>query len=356
MNTRSTVLLALSMLVVACGDAQPVARSSPRAAAPVSVASPTIAPALPPSPQGTAPAPIPSTFTGVVVHAPGARVRYGPGLDLPVMDVDAVGAPETFDGWFRRVDDTPLPDEITGTVEPWSRDWLHLADGRGWMHSTAVRGRQPAGMPQRDWQPPNSVPDPGAGMIEVALHRQEHPVTCEIASLQMALAGRGIATDEASLLRLTGVDRRPAEAGADGIARWGDPNRTFVGDPDGRISTHTGYGVYAGPIARAAERSGASVIAAGTGIAPTAVYAAIRAGHPVIVWVPNDLRPVAVGRWRAWDGATIPYTLNEHAVLVVGATPASILINDPLGAQRWVARSTFEAAYATFDSMAVVIA
>jgi hypothetical protein len=52
-------------------------------------------------------------------------VGYGPGLDMPVLDIDPAGRGETFDGWFRRGDDAPLVDEITGRIEPWSRDWLH---------------------------------------------------------------------------------------------------------------------------------------------------------------------------------------------------------------------------------------
>ncbi|HEY4025330.1 MAG TPA: C39 family peptidase [Candidatus Dormibacteraeota bacterium] len=357
---RAIPLLVL-VITAACGAAAsasaplrvppPTANPGPSAvAAPAGPVAPT------PAPTAAPPAPVPLTFSATIVHAPGARVRSGPGLDQPVLDIDRVGRTETFDGWFQRADDQPLPDEVTGRIEPWSRDWFHLADGRGWVHSASVRGNHPDGMPQRQWTRPGSPANPAAGLIEIPAGLQQHPVTCELASLKMALAGRGIAADELSLLALTGDDRRPAEADGSGdIRRWGDPNQVFVGDPDGHISAHTGYGVYAAPIAAAARRSGASVVAAGTGIAPAAVYAAVIAGHPAVAWVTNDYRPASVRTWVAWDGSTVQYALNEHAVLVVGVTPGSILVNDPMKGQVWLTRTQFEAGYATFDDMAVVI-
>lgn len=353
MNCRPLAPLALLALATACGGSvqaaeQPLLSSPPPAAATVAATDAAPPPAQPASP--------PSTFTGTVVHPPGARVRSGPGLDQPVLDIDRAGRVETFDGWARRPDETPLRDEITGRIEAWSRDWLHLADGRGWVHSSAVRGLPPAGMTPRDWQPPASLPRATAGLVETTVHLQEHPVTCEIASLLMALASRGIDTDERSLLALTGVDPRPAELdGGGAVRRWGDPDQVFVGDPDGHISDGTGYGVYAGPIARAAARAGAPVVASGHGIAPSTIYAGIVAGHPAVVWVTSDFRRASLGTWRAWDGAEIAYASNEHAVLAVGVTPTSVLVDDPMHGQTWLSRSQFEAAYATFDDMAVVV-
>lgn len=355
MNAHPLSPLLLLALLTACGSATPgVERPAPAPTGGIEIAE---APPTPLAISDPAPAaPAPARFTATIVHAPGARVRFGPGLDQPVMDIDRVGRTETFDGWLRRADETPLPDEITGRVESWSRDWLHLADGRGWVHSSAVRGAPPDGMAPRAWSPSPDTPAAAAGLVETALHLQEHPVTCEIASLLMALASRGIAADERSLLALVGVDARAAEAdAAGGIRRWGDPNQVFVGDPDGHISQRTGYGVYAAPIARAATRAGATVVASGRGIAPSAIYAAIVAGHPAVVWVTSDFRRATVGTWRSWDGATVTYALDEHAVLAVGVTPTSVLVQDPMHGPTWLARGEFEAAYGTFEDMAVIV-
>jgi len=316
------------MALCACGAtarAAVAARHAPTPAVPAIVA---------PSPSLT-PSPVPVTFGGTISRSPGALVRFGPGLDMPAMDVDQPGRAEAFDGWFG--------------------DWLHLADGRGWVSSGSVSGSPPAGLAPMAWVPPASLPRPTSGLLDIAIHHQEQRATCEVAALQMALAGLGIPSSEASLLAMTGVDgRTPVIAAAGGIARWGDPNASFVGDPNGSPDDHTGYGVYAAPIARAATGSGASVSAAGTGIAPGAVYDAVIGGHPVVAWVTNDYRADPLSTWLAWDGAVVRYSLREHAVAVVGVTPGLVLLNDPWFGQRWHTRAEFEASYSTFADMAVV--
>jgi uncharacterized protein YvpB len=255
---------------------------------------------------------------------------------MPAVDIDQAGRSEVFDGWLG--------------------SWFHLADGGGWVSSASVSGSPPAGDPAAGWTPPASLPSPTAGLLDIPIHHQEQAATCEVAALEMALAGRGIATDERSLLVLTGIDgRAPVVDTTGGIARWGDPNAAFVGDPNGSPPAHTGYGVYAAPIARAATGSGATVSAAGTGIAPSAVYAAVESGHPVVAWVTNDYRAEPLSTWRAWDGAEVGYSLREHAAAVIGVTPALVLLNDPYYGQRWHSRAEFEASYSTFGDMAVVL-
>lgn len=203
---------------------------------------------------------------------------------------------------------------------------------------------------------PAPSPTPTSRVLDIPLHLQEQRATCEVAALRMALSSLGIVTDEASLLALTGIDRRPPLVdGAGGILRWGDPDRSFVGDPAGSPDDHTGYGVYAAPIARAAQRTGATVTASGTGVEPATVYAAVLSGRPAVTWVTNDYQPSTLRTWVAWDGAAVRYTLREHAVLVVGVTPTSVLVNDPWWGRRWHTRSEFESAYATFGDMAVIV-
>src|SRR5258707_4411857 len=94
---RSLVPPALVLLVVGCA-AQPAARSwsttppSPALrggrATPAAIPTVTASPAIPvPQPPAFAA----TTFTGTIVHAPGARVRYGPSMDMPVLDIDPSG-------------------------------------------------------------------------------------------------------------------------------------------------------------------------------------------------------------------------------------------------------------------------
>ncbi len=329
--TRRRLVAALltSVAFCACGGAACAAEAP--AARPATAVQPSAAP-VSRSPAATAGA----TFTGTIDRTPGALVRFGPGLDMPVMDVAAAGRGEVFDAR--------------------SGPWFHLADGRGWVSSASVSGVAPSGMSQTAWTRPDTIPAATAGLLDVPLHLQEQRATCEVAALKMALGFTGIAVDERALLGFTGIDSRPPEVdGSGSIARWGDPDQAFVGDPGGDPPNHTGYGVYAAPIARAAALAGGAVSASGTGIAPAAVYAAVVGGHPAVTWVTNDYRPGSVATWRAWDGAQVTYSLREHAVLVIGATPTQVLVNDPWWGQRWHSRSEFEGAYRTFGDMAVIV-
>jgi uncharacterized protein YvpB len=212
---------------------------------------------------------------------------------------------------------------------------------------------------------PSPEPTPQARpterVLDIKMHYQEHNLTCEAAALKMALAYEGITVDEMTLIGYMTNDRRPAQFDSRGrLVAWGDPSQGFVGDPDGRIERLTGYGVYFGPVATAATKAGAHPIKAGgglygTSIAPSEVYDAVLDGHPVVAWISNTYKTVNLSRYTAFDGAPVWYTLTEHAVTLVGVRPDAVLINDPWFGQRWHSKAQFEAAYATFQQMAVIV-
>jgi uncharacterized protein YvpB len=128
-----------------------------------------------------------------------------------------------------------------------------------------------------------------------------------------------------------------------------------VGDPNGSEVRQTGYGVYWPPIKTAASHFGAAVAQAGNGVAPSAIYDAIKAGHPALVWVTFDWGADARSDYQAYDGKTIPYAgPEEHAMVVTGINGNSVRVNDPDRGQYWVAFDRFEAAYGVYDQMAVV--
>jgi uncharacterized protein YvpB len=136
--------------------------------------------------------------------------------------------------------------------------------------------------------------------------------------------------------------------------------QAFVGNPDGRPASFTGYGVYYAPGARAAQTAGGTAVAEGSGlygsgIAPADVYMAILQGHPVVAWISNTYHAVPLASYVAYDKATVPYTLTEHAVALIGVRPDAVLVNDPWFGQAWRPKAQFESAYRTFANMAVVI-
>jgi len=198
-------------------------------------------------------------------------------------------------------------------------------------------------------------------VLDVPLYHQAHRLSCEAAALRMALAYEGISVDELTLISYMGDDTRPARFDSRGkLATWGDPIAAYVGNPDGRLENLTGYGVYHAPVAKAALQAGAIVFAQGSGlygagVEPPDLYKAILQGHPVVAWISNTYHFVPLASYVAYDGATVQYTLTEHAVTVIGVRPDAVLINDPWFGQAWHPKAQFESAYRTFANMAVAL-
>lgn len=172
-RAAARALLVAGLLVVAgCGRAYPASPSSSPSIVPTQTvtATPVATPTPAPAPTAT-PA---RTFAGAVIAEGGGRVRAGPGMDQRITGLEPTGAAETFDGWYRRAGDIAQPDPASGRAEDWSRDWYHLADGRGWMHATVVSARPPAGLAQAAWEPPKPPGDPGTGRRVVISIDQQH--------------------------------------------------------------------------------------------------------------------------------------------------------------------------------------
>src|SRR5579864_5217697 len=157
----------------------------------------------------------------------------------------------------------------------------------------------------------------GSALIAAPLYRQAHSLDCEAAALQIALAAKGIRVSQDWIIGVIGADPRAPVVGRDGIERWGDTYQTFVGSVDGSEPAYTGYGVYDPPVAMAAERAGASATPL-ENVDPQTLYQQVLDGNPVVVWVVNHLGTTTLKTWTAWDGRTVPYSVGEHAMTLVG--------------------------------------
>lgn len=150
-------------------------------------------------------------------------------------------------------------------------------------------------------------------------------MSCEIASLRAALLAQGIDVPESDLLRFLPFDQTPKGAGV-----WGDPNKGFVGNIDGKMFT-TGYGVYWDPVAALAQRwKRAEIIRNGT---PQELAEHLSAGRPVIVWgyLGRGLR----SRWKTPAGETIEAVNGEHTRVAYGFSgsaenPEGFFLVDPI--------------------------
>jgi uncharacterized protein YvpB len=172
-------------------------------------------------------------------------------------------------------------------------------------------------------------------------HPQGRSLSCESRSACDLLAAHGIAVAEEDFLG--------------SLPRSDDPDRGFVGDPDGppgRLPPE-GYGVHEEPIAAALRRRG--LAARGERGRDLAwLRAEIDAGRPVIAWVTAGLEPSPPS--VLFDGEGRPFTAvaGEHTVLVIGASRREVAILDPAsGLARRVDAEEFDAAWACLGRRAV---
>jgi len=192
------------------------------------------------------------------------------------------------------------------------------------------------------------------GTMDVQLltswHRQEHSLSCEIATLKMALQTVGVSVPESELIAQLPFDSTPKGGGV-----WGDPNKGFVGDIDGQMLVD-GYGVYWDPIAKLGLRYKRTEVIRNGSVSEVAEH--IAAGRPVIVWG-NYGRPLMYS-WSTAAGEKVTAVNGEHTRIVTGFSgsvdePNSFSLLDPLyGRVAW-SKSKFESNWGLLGNHAVVV-
>lgn len=172
------------------------------------------------------------------------------------------------------------------------------------------------------------VTNPQSHILTVPYYRQQFSRSCEAASLRMALAYKGIVTDDKEIVDLAGYDPREPDL-VNKI--WDDPNKMFVGFLSGK---QVGYGMYATALAKASLSLGSTgkVLKNPTS---TEIAQSIWNNNPVVIWgyikgtVPN------LSYFYTETGKKIPIYSNEHARVVVGVVgsvedPVGFYVHDPL--------------------------
>ena len=167
--------------------------------------------------------------------------------------------------------------------------------------------------------------------LPATFHRQEHSLSCEIATLKMALEVQGMTVTERELIAKLPFDPTPKRNGI-----WGDPNQAFVGNIDGQMLV-TGYGVHWDPIAALGSHYAATTVLKHGSAAELARH--LKAGNPVIIWGYYGAR--AVHSWQTPTGKAIKAVNGEHTRLVYGfdgpvSAPTRFYLLDPLtGPMSW---------------------
>ncbi len=202
--------------------------------------------------------------------------------------------------------------------------------------------------------------------LPVGTQRMEMPLDCEATSLTIALASVGVHTTQTYVQDHFPTDTRAPVLGANRLpAEWGDPYKDFVGHVMGsepgsnpHWTEYAGWGAYAPVVAHEAEALGVPVAAQLTGWNPQALYAAVEAGHPVLVWSTVDYVYQTPRTWTAWDGRIIPWTEAGHVVVLMGVDPTAgtLEFSDPLtGTYNGTTMAQFARTFTIYGSMAIVI-
>ena len=191
-------------------------------------------------------------------------------------------------------------------------------------------------------------------VLKVPIYHQQHALSCEAASLRMALATFGVQMPENDLLAALARDPTPRKVIGDTV-QWGDPDVGFVGSWDG-VYLKDGYGVYEKPIADLAMSYGFETTKYGKNVDPKQLYESVREGYPSVVWMPYDMVVKGRGSWVTPAGKKIPYVVTEHAVVLAGIDERGVYYADPMKPDlQFATFSAFEKAIAELDGRFVTV-
>lgn len=214
---------------------------------------------------------------------------------------------------------------------------------------------------------PTPAPTFNGVTIAMPVYKQTMALDCETAALQMGLAALGHNYSQEALFAFEPQDTRQPVLDPNNrkkVLQWGDPYTDFVGKVNGSDLGPTGYGIYYPVILSIAQSHGAPSSTGGENVTAAQVYAALAKGHPVLVWVEtgweNARAAGYTGVWTSWpDKGTksIRYSLIEHVVTLSGVSPTQVRVNDPWksGSQYWFSKAAFEASWADFNNMAIIL-
>jgi uncharacterized protein YvpB len=187
--------------------------------------------------------------------------------------------------------------------------------------------------------------------LNVPYHRQEHSLSCEIASLKMALNYAGVDVSESELIDKLYFDSPTYKTS--GV--WGDPYEGFVGDIDGKMG-RTGYGVYWEPVAHVGSFYRPTHHF--THMSPQDLANHILNNRPVVVW--GYFGRGSKLAWNTDEGEKVNAVNGEHARVVIGFTgsrenPEGFHILDPIYGELYWSTDKLMKNGAPFQNAGVVV-
>lgn len=196
------------------------------------------------------------------------------------------------------------------------------------------------------------LPEPAITILDIPLHWQEKKLSCEAASLKMALNYKGFPVSENDIMQKIDIDLTPRK---DNV--WGDWTKSFIGDINGS-SCRTGYGVSWDPVAQAARNWNDADSFSGWSLQD--VTREIRSGNPIVVWGTIPVKQLTDCSWYTPEGKYIKAFRETHVRLVIGYTgpeakPEKIILNDPLSGTLYWSAEKFMNNWKEFGYSGVVV-
>jgi uncharacterized protein YvpB len=194
-----------------------------------------------------------------------------------------------------------------------------------------------ASFAKQDGEELKKEPKPDLTILDIDLDWQDYKLSCEAASLKMALNWKGVYVTEEQIMNKIGFDTTPHE---DNI--WGDPFKSYVGDINGKMCD-TGYGVHWEPVARAANVWCEAEAFSNQNL--EYIINELKLGNPIIFWGVIPKENIHEYSWYTPGGKLVRVFKETHVRLIIGfigdyKNPSKIIINDPLsGRIYW---NTFE--------------
>ncbi|OHA70756.1 MAG: hypothetical protein A3E07_00455 [Candidatus Wildermuthbacteria bacterium RIFCSPHIGHO2_12_FULL_45_9] len=196
------------------------------------------------------------------------------------------------------------------------------------------------------------VDKPAVTLLDIPMDWQDSALSCEAASLKMALGEKGIIVSESDIMGRIGYDPTLREG-----VLWGDPFKRFVGDINGKMCT-SGYGVFWEPVAGAAQHWRQAEAFSGWTLEN--LTRELQKGNPVMVWGALPKGELTDCSWYTAEGTYVKAFKETHVRLAVGFMgsadkPSHIILNDPLSGRLYWSSSEFLANWSVFGKSGVVI-
>ncbi|MFC1789695.1 C39 family peptidase [Patescibacteria group bacterium] len=189
-------------------------------------------------------------------------------------------------------------------------------------------------------------------LIDTPFYWQKSKLSCEAASLRMALATKGIYVSEDEIMKEIGYDPTGRKGNV-----WGNPYEHFIGDINGKIC-ETGYGVYWEPVERAAKKWREARAISGWNLPD--LIKELESGNPIIFWGVLPTGILTDCSWYTEEGKYIKAWKEDHVRTIVGFigssdNPSKIIIHDPLSGTLYWPTDFFMDNWKAFEYSAVVI-